>query len=666
MNSLNHRIFNTILLSALSAILFILPIKTSANAPVSVTEERTVITQFAADSHYSIRSSSTGRTGYGSSLSVPESANSFSYTSDHITPEQNVNALGVLLSGSFNHNHTGAHPVQIIAHVQGAESAYSIELPIMHGDQKGAASGSTLSTSPVVLSDVESYVLEVNLFKNGSNHSVRIDSLEVVGMNVGELELREAGRFAAATDALTIISREDWGADESYRFVTASDEETGEDSEENTSETNDEAGEEVWPVQLQDKEVFIVHHTAGTDGGSDPSASVRAIYYWHAIVLGWGDIGYNYLIDPDGNIYKGRYGGVQAKGAHAYNSVDLLDYNENTVGIALLGCFEETEGACTTVHTTTEEMDAALAELIGTKAAELGIDPDSTTTLFEEELERVVGHRDVDYTYCPGSGVHADLAGVRSAASAVYDDAYIIPLQATYTAATTMNLDDEGEATEEIGKKKLTYGDEHQITISYENTGTENWTQEELKLKAFHRNKKNISPMRHESWNGKWGGIQMNEETVAPGETATFTFLIHSPKKPGNKQLFTKLYHDGEKVKKSNAATKLKFTSVYEGSVTLDYAPIAVFADDTHTIEFTLTNSGETDWPEDELAMYSNGSILESVDVPSLAAGESATLTFDWTAPDEETIYYLRARVKQNGYRLPGTRFATGILVHEQ
>ena len=29
--------------------------------------------------------------------------------------------------------------------------------------------------------------------------------------------------------------------------------------------------------------------------------------FLHAVTRGWGDIGYNYLIDQKGNIYEGRY-----------------------------------------------------------------------------------------------------------------------------------------------------------------------------------------------------------------------------------------------------------------------------------------------------------------------------------------------------------------------
>jgi hypothetical protein len=92
-----------------------------------------------------------------------------------------------------------------------------------------------------------------------------------------------------------------------------------------------------------------VHHTDTQNGDPDPAATIRAIYYCHAITQGWGDIGYNILIDESGRVYKGRnsdtttgsiaddtitgedLAGGGVTGAHA------AGFNSGTVGIALLG-----------------------------------------------------------------------------------------------------------------------------------------------------------------------------------------------------------------------------------------------------------------------------------------------------------------------------------------
>ncbi|MHB1319134.1 MAG: SpoIID/LytB domain-containing protein, partial [Anaerolineae bacterium] len=105
-----------------------------------------------------------------------------------------------------------------------------------------------------------------------------------------------AGPLASALDstvqgtatAPAIISRAAWGADESWM---------------------------TWaPEYPFDSTVraMVLHHTVTSDGGVDPAAVVRAIYAYHALPepygRGWGDIGYNYLVDASGRIYQGRFG----------------------------------------------------------------------------------------------------------------------------------------------------------------------------------------------------------------------------------------------------------------------------------------------------------------------------------------------------------------------
>ena len=46
---------------------------------------------------------------------------------------------------------------------------------------------------------------------------------------------------------------------------------------------------------------------------------------------GWGDIGYNYLVDPQGTVYEGRAGGTDVVGHHSY------PFDVGSVGVGLLG-----------------------------------------------------------------------------------------------------------------------------------------------------------------------------------------------------------------------------------------------------------------------------------------------------------------------------------------
>ena len=58
----------------------------------------------------------------------------------------------------------------------------------------------------------------------------------------------------------------------------------------------------------------VIHHTATSNTYTDGAAEVRAIYTYHTRTLGWGDIGYNALVDKYGNIYEGRHGRGEGAG----------------------------------------------------------------------------------------------------------------------------------------------------------------------------------------------------------------------------------------------------------------------------------------------------------------------------------------------------------------
>src|SRR5207249_541238 len=118
-----------------------------------------------------------------------------------------------------------------------------------------------------------------------------IARLTVLDLADGARTVRHAraqGTPASASVAQpTILPRSAWGADESLRF--------------------DSTGKEVWPPTFWPIQKLIVHHTATTNNDPDPPSTIRSIYYYHAITQGWGDIGYNFVIDEAGHIYKGRH-----------------------------------------------------------------------------------------------------------------------------------------------------------------------------------------------------------------------------------------------------------------------------------------------------------------------------------------------------------------------
>jgi hypothetical protein len=227
-----------------------------------------------------------------------------------------------------------------------------------------------------------------------------IDSLKVLAIDAGH---RTPGGTAddssgsiglgavadAAVSMPSIISRAGWGANESYRFNSG--------------------GYEIFPSTYYPLQKIIVHHTASRNDDPDPEATLRAIYYMHAVTRGWGDIDYNFLIDWQGRIYEGRHSrtyaagepitgedvaGNVARGAHARG------FNDGTVGIALLGTFDKILPP--------PAQRAALEKLIAWKLERHGINPLGASTYTNPNLgtslylNNISGHRNVNQTDCPG------------------------------------------------------------------------------------------------------------------------------------------------------------------------------------------------------------------------------------------------------------------------
>lgn len=143
---------------------------------------------------------------------------------------------------------------------------------------------------------------------------------------------------------------------------------------------------------------MIVHHSAGPNNSSDWGAAVLAIWNLHKNTNGWDDIGYNWLIDPNGVIYEGRGGGNNVRGAH------FCGKNTGTMGICFLGNFE--------TATPSPEALASLEALLAWKSCDSGLDPKGSALHASSglTLQTISGHRDGCNTLCPGANLYPMLA----------------------------------------------------------------------------------------------------------------------------------------------------------------------------------------------------------------------------------------------------------------
>lgn len=239
----------------------------------------------------------------------------------------------------------------------------------------------------------------------GSAEAVALDAMTITALNTidGPREAISAATavpvsFTAPDGRLftvSVITRAGWGCDETQRFETT--------------------GEEKWPEMYVPAKKVIIHHTATSNTYADGAAEVLAIYTYHTQTLGWGDIGYNALVDKYGNIYEGRHG--RGEGAEReILSADVVAghsyaYNYGALGIAAIGNFQRAQPL--------PAMLAAIDGIVTFECARHAIDPMAASAflrsddVWHEGLNNISGHDDVNSTQCPGRNLKSYLPTLR-------------------------------------------------------------------------------------------------------------------------------------------------------------------------------------------------------------------------------------------------------------
>jgi hypothetical protein len=193
-----------------------------------------------------------------------------------------------------------------------------------------------------------------------------------------------------------VVTRAQWGADEAQRVPDLA----------------------FAPVRK-----FVVHHSA-TAVADDPAETIRAIYRFHVQQNGWNDIAYNFLVDPQGRVYEGRYSRAYGPGevptgestdGRGVVGAHTLDHNTGSCGVCILGNYVDEEPS--------EAAMRSLVHVLAWKAARHGVDPlgaDPFTNFAgaTTSFANVVGHRELVPTACPGGAFFARLPALRNRVAA--------------------------------------------------------------------------------------------------------------------------------------------------------------------------------------------------------------------------------------------------------
>jgi len=166
-----------------------------------------------------------------------------------------------------------------------------------------------------------------------------------------------------------------------------------------------------WPPTYRDITHSIIHHTVTYNNPPNPAQVVRSIWHYHANDNGWGDIGYNFLVDQYGNIYQGRYNEyLDTQDVHAAHAGT---YNYQSLGIAFIGQFHPSWPDPPAGDPDVRALEST-EELLAWKFAQRSLDPLEQATLVDKYIYRIAGHRDVSATACPGDNLYSLLPGVRT------------------------------------------------------------------------------------------------------------------------------------------------------------------------------------------------------------------------------------------------------------
>ena len=194
--------------------------------------------------------------------------------------------------------------------------------------------------------------------------------------------------------APSIISRAEWGADESLRCGS--------------------------PQYDNGIRAAVIHHTAGSNDYSplESAGIVKAIYTYHSKTLGWCDIAYNALVDKYGQVFEGSAGGL----TRAVEGFHTGGFNRNTWGVAMIGNFDDVPPTPIQLRT--------VGRLLGWRLGLDGVDAKGTVALESAgshyttfpagaiaNLPTIFTHRDVGNTDCPGNAAYALMDEIRDIAS---------------------------------------------------------------------------------------------------------------------------------------------------------------------------------------------------------------------------------------------------------
>ncbi|NUR16631.1 MAG: hypothetical protein HOQ13_10005, partial [Dermatophilaceae bacterium] len=315
----------------------------------------------------------------------------------------------------------GSDAVQVRVLSSGGAAPRDLALSLV--DAKTAPSDAAVATSPVGTSTSDGTATMPATTTSATTTSATTTGPRSTTMSAASTA-STASTMSTATTATatlasvpqpTIVTRAQWGANESMMPCQ--------------------------PDAVGGFKAGVVHHTVNANNYTAAQAPglVRGIFAYHTQSNGWCDIGYNFLVDRFGRIYEGRKGGLTGftQGAQAGG------FNGETFGVSVIGTF--------TSVSLPSAVTSAVSRTIAWQADRSSFDPGSSVVLTSTggsrydagvrvTKPRVMGHRDLSLTSCPGDAAYPQVPSIRSAASSTWRTYQYVVGRSVYVPVTARRL----------------------------------------------------------------------------------------------------------------------------------------------------------------------------------------------------------------------------------
>jgi hypothetical protein len=401
---------------------------------------------------------------------------------------------------------------------------------------------------------------------------------------------------------IPLFSRSDWGANDYWRYdgeVTKDDIEertTGKSSSSGKGQCSSwkkkypdeydldriqktEAGQHlIWPYQYSKNiRKIVLHHTAetGVEDGKTAVQVMRGIYRYHTVSRKWGDIGYHYVIAPDGSIFEGKAGGDFIVGGHAYC------HNIGTIGVALMGNFDESEPR--------DAQMVALEKLLSHLAEKYELDLTDEEWYHGEKTPNLLGHRDVSATACPGENLYSLIPSL------------LRKLDGSESILFARGKKADGVLDSDISVLTLQSGEVRDISFSFKNTGNIPWSMDTW---LFAQAGAGVQ-VRSVSSNRGYVAAKQKEKRVSPGGTAHFTVTIEAGYEGGVRTLSFVPVVRNKRIKNAEILQVIEIKEPdWDGKLkSVRYRPLQPVVGVPISLSVEVWNEGTTRWKKDVVSL---------------------------------------------------------------